>query len=54
MKAVIYTSAPDPIDGFYVELLGKHNIIEYSVWRATVEQCHEWAKLNHATEIVEN
>jgi len=54
MIAIIYTSAPDPIDGFYVELVGAHNIIECSVWRATVEQCRDWARLNHATTIVEN
>jgi hypothetical protein len=54
MRAIIWTSAPDPIDGYYVELLGKHNVIEYAVWRATVEQCREWAMKNGATKIEEN
>ena len=54
MRAVIWTNAPDVLDGYYVELLGKYNVTEYAVWRATVEQCRAWAIKNGATRIEEN
>ena len=55
MKAIVWTSAPDEHDGYYVELVSKpHNIIEIAVWRPTVKECYEFAQSNGATEVVEN